>query len=978
MADWSDAESELVGANRTRWIVTLLVIVSVGVFGYLLYRESAGFKSHAAFVEGQEAEAAGDLEAALTHYQEAVELLGYWAADPALAAAYVGLYERRVSAPATVESVEAIRDYVDAYNRLRPSDAVRAQRANVVGKLGTWVDEIGLETEEAAVATRVVAALGLVLDESNAGLRTTREQATLMLGAEAEAEWPADALALYASVLPSERVQPATNALLERLLEWPQMLASSEREVRRAIEGAPAELRAGVEAALLTNRAWDEDEERAAALLEEGGARLDAWVLANPGDQLAVAAVAHRQRNRGQSAEGLATLEALGLPGETVDATHVLRAELLVYAERSDEALMLLRRYTDAHLSDYVEAATTYDRRLEEKYTEIENRAERGDLPRSVMDRLLAIEDQNKRGVAFMEYADERLRADAELRGLADQISAYSDAVSASMLRGSVALELAVGESGEARQTLLLEAEASFLAIRGDAGDTPAYRVLLGQVYHRLGRPEEGDAEFTAVVNGFEPVWDLAVASAYRELGLADRARTVVNDVVARNPDAEALATASVLLAALATTPEEQLQAMELAPDVAANRRLRDENRAFDLMSEGDLDAAAEIFLRIAEEWDAEVGAGGTGANNAGVAYQNRYGCTGDMADLTLAIEAFERAGRLDPGSAIVAENAATAQLVSARTTVLAEFVDLEALGFDSDLEQLVPLLLRGSERERVRSMLMESPLYAAAIANLRRALTLSPGNTALFETLRQVLVDVDDAAGVERLHTQLLSTGFERTADESLASFQRGEMDELVDLLSAADVAYWKMWLADANTDAVTLDAGRALLLSALYQRLRTSGPEDAIAAAFTVLGEMRSSEWGIETTALAFAASNAVARAAESNAPLAEAWSEMRLLYRPGAEMALRLSEQSPEFAAALRAEPSMAAVRVAMDALADDPTLSSWAAAAALGDRTRMASHAAFRDDATHAASNKLRFAMSNTNDMGAAWQAELWAR
>jgi hypothetical protein len=74
-------------------------------------------------------------------------------------------------------------------------------------------------------------------------------------------------------------------------------------------------------------------------------------------------------------------------------------------------------------------------------------------------------------------------------------------------------------------------AERTFLAIRTEAEGQPEFRLGLGEIYARLGKTTESDAEFAAILAKNDPKLSLHVASVYRDIGSIARAKQIASQV---------------------------------------------------------------------------------------------------------------------------------------------------------------------------------------------------------------------------------------------------------------------------------------------------------------------------------------------------------------------------------------------------------------------------------------------------------------
>src|SRR5262249_14722695 len=100
----------------------------------------------------------------------------------------------------------------------------------------------------------------------------------------------------------------------------------------------------------------------------------------------------------------------------------------------------------------------------------------------------------------------------------------HAAVVPATLALGRIKLQQGRAAPAKERGPLLAEAERLFLAIRAEEEGQPAFHIALGQVYHRLGRTAEGDAELKKLLDGDDDPQKLKVAETYRDLGMQGKA----------------------------------------------------------------------------------------------------------------------------------------------------------------------------------------------------------------------------------------------------------------------------------------------------------------------------------------------------------------------------------------------------------------------------------------------------------------------
>jgi hypothetical protein len=248
-------------------------------------------------------------------------------------------------------------------------------------------------------------------------------------------------------------------------------------------------------------------------------------------------------------------------------------------------------------------------------------------------------------------------------------------------------------------------------------------------------------------------------------------------------------------------------------------RRNLDEVQARRLLREGKRREADAIYAKIAAEWDQEVGRDAAAPNNAAVALQARYMCTGNPQHLAAALSRLERARALVPDSSVVVGNLAGVAAHLAYVRVLATWFDLAVLTpDDSKALGLVQLLAAGPERAALARALRAEPALRRALELTRQVQVLAPQRAGSYTDELAIDALLDDRVGLERLRERLLR--IEVAPDEGLQRWLAGDNDEVV-LESLQDSAAWD--------DRVIADARRRghprTLAAALALRAETAG---------------------------------------------------------------------------------------------------------------------------------------------------------
>ncbi|MCC6551805.1 MAG: hypothetical protein IT372_02130, partial [Polyangiaceae bacterium] len=746
----------------------------------------------------------------------------------------------------------------------------------------------------------------------------------------------------------------------------PSLWIEAEAPVERWIDLAAATTGwgddgAAVKAKLATARKAHDDD---AKLIEAGDEKAIAKALAaRPGDQELAAALASLTRGQGDVKGAIATLAGLGPPGRlTAEAQQLLGA---CHSDAGDlaKADEILSGLLDERLPAFQEAQRAFFDAMAETQRRIMADLQTGAAPPDLDARMAGVTDEARQREIFQEWLGERMDRDPELARLRGEYLRHGAVVPASLMLGMVKLRRAVDARGSGspsapsapnpgdapggeRRALLDAAERAFLSIRREAAGEPTFHLGLGQVYHRLGRPADGDAELKGVLDRREPALSLAVARAYRELGLGTRARQVCEAIHA-DPKAEKVHkdNAAALIAHLVPDLDEQETWLKRSDTSAPEiRNLLDNVRAMRLLRAGKLAEADQALAKIARFHERDAKHSAVGANNAAVAYMSRFEATGDTAHLRSAVSSLEAAARLGADNALVLGNLASALQHLGEVTVLDRWVQIRTLLPDGRAaSSVIDAMLEGPLRGEVLAALQREPAFQRSLEVTRQAQILAPQQTSAYEPQLEWLGWNADAKGFTELAKRLESMppfDPEDVATER-RKWERGERDEELKRQSAAALERARACLSRAERSghkptlaAAYLGLGEALSSKAYF--------EGSAALAGEMIDAYRSATqaWpeGVTDRELAGALVNAAIYKALPESPaLKKAWDAERRVF--GTAMLLHRAAAGPsgaEILAALRKQPELAeAARLRKASLGDRPSLTDWIIARIAGD-------------------------------------------
>lgn len=622
---------------------------------------------------------------------------------------------------------------IHRYQGLPPAVRGGDAEAEMFAIVDDWVRDLGDkgETAEARLvllntaADVAPAAFGAKL----AGQRVTTR---LALAAGRQAEWPLDALALlmeHPADAKDPRVIEAADPIVARLLDSPSLLldAGDDLDTWLAATGN------GEARDRTTHLRHDAQEGRDAAQAEGVTAeKLGEMQAKRPWDQHVQLALARGEASAGKLDAAAARLARLGTPGTMIRDARLLLAQLTAAQGKLEDADALLSSLLAGRLPRFTAAS----RALIDAGTRAEERVmqklQAGTVPADLGQRVAAATSDAERRELIRHWGKGEIDADQAVVAARAKYVTLADVVPVTLEAGTVKLRRAQAMSGAAQSAMLKDAERTFLAIRSEAEGQPQFRLALGEIYARLGKIAESDAELGAVLDRHDPELSLQVADAYRGLGSLARAKQIAGEVFAsaKSPDKE---TAAYLLALMSVADEAEAETWYRKADPNSSEvqaallelegaRLGRQGKAAEC--EVKYAAAAKLYL------GANRSINGAGYNNAALAYQRGFDCSSDPQALRDAEAALEHAYADYAEDPIVTENLAEALGQIGPVRVLARHANVRALRLGlSDIRDTVEALLQGPEGEALRTELTADPSVRRSNELAARLEVLAPNN---------------------------------------------------------------------------------------------------------------------------------------------------------------------------------------------------------------------------------------------------------
>jgi cellulose synthase operon protein C len=899
----------------------------------------------------EHAAATTDREAALGELDAALGTGDAWRLDPErterAGAAIVARTAGYAPTPFTPASVDQARRLTARYAALPASAQGGVARAAVVETLDRWIADLGATpaTAEARLAL-LEQELDVVEVARRSEIAPRIARVVLEVAGAQAADWPLDALALLVDHPGPETIARADD-IVSTLGAQPSLLLDAGADLDGWIA---ASTKANLVAATRTARGRAEavraDDERETI----PAAELAAMAKQRPWDQLVAL---RRARNLADADPGaaLAALEAIGSPGRTIREAALFRAQLLAATGKLAEADALLAGLLGARLRRFTAASAKLASAMASAEALVKRKLETNEVPAALEQAYRAQTDDEGRERVVREWGMKTISEDGAVVAAQARYFAVSDVVPISLAAGTVKLRRAQAmPDGPARTELLRAAEQTFLAIRDAAEGQPAFRLGLGEIYARLGKTAESNAEFQALLAKGDPDLSLAVAETYRTIGQREQARAVALKEFERpGATTEQRSGAAILLAQLSRSGLSDEEESWLRKADQSNSFVRTsllEVEARRLERQGKRSECAAKFAEVAAAHRATARPGNsTGYNNAALAHHGRFGCSGDPQALVEAEAMFEQAYRAGRDNAIVVGNFVDLLDYVGRVRVLGKHLDLTVFPpRKDDVDALLGALVDGPERAAILAELAAEPRVrrAEAIAADYEVLAPNAADPLAFHFSR-ALERRDEAAAAAVVARATRAKLDRSEVQQSRAKWRDGSSDAALDERIAGNVARLAPIAGSAKLDPRT----RAAALFVMASNLRYGGvrgdlamlqrSREALAQAMKLWPALDSAS--LQASLLVDEAAIAAGGGA--------AWTTLRRELSPAEALAKLAADRAP-LVAAVKQTPLWAQVAPALRANVRPPTLDGLRLAQLVGDADLEARYRAALDD------------------------------
>lgn len=508
---------------------------------------------------------------------------------------------------------------------------------------------------------------------------------------------------------------------------------------------------------------------------------LEQIVQQEPGNVTAVSKLAVAYEALGESDACEKLLAPLKDQLGVFEGARIL-GQILAARGEFDEAHALLVPYCEQHLT----ALHNAEKQLDNAYKAAQQRAiarlEAGQGPPSFYtDYENADEAEQDRMV--QEYLTVQLRGDTGIETAQEALMAQADVVPVALDLGVVLLRRAQEMTDPARRQAELEqAEKTFIAIRGLAGESDQYRIYLGQVNYWLGKHDEGHQLFEEVLatNNRSAEMLIAIAGMLREVGLSEEARARAEEAYENGATPQEKYSAARMRAANYEDVDDQVEWLQKSdPNDAGTKAALAGALGDRAMVNGDYQEA-EKQERAAVAAYAQLPENVSTLNNGALAHFALFTLTGDRTHFDQGTEMLERAISLSPSDSVLLANAAETIYSGAVAELLSSAIDLRVLTLGGQPEMLEHLYEDEAGWRQMQAAFKEHPGVAKALDFHRRELVLAPKRVRSYRQLAQLLVLSEDLAGLQAMLEQIRQAQPDTSADlKKRLEFYRGEKDD-------------------------------------------------------------------------------------------------------------------------------------------------------------------------------------------------------
>lgn len=454
----------------------------------------------------------------------------------------------------------------------------------------------------------------------------------------------------------------------------------------------------------------------------------------------------------------------------------------LAYVNRHAEAYKILEPYVSINLVAFRTAEENYNRVLDTVWDEAIAALEQDQAPQSFYTKYEQA-DQDTQNQMVNEFYAQRRDASPLVAKAFEDYSLAADIVRVALDLGTVMLYLAQEQAEESeRNQLLQQAESTFLAIKGAAGQSDEYRMYLGQVYYWLGKVDNAKALFeeflTSKGRDIESLY--WVSSILREVGEVTESRNLMLEVYETATDKNDKYIAASQLSLLAPTLDERITWAEKSDPNNLRTQADLANLKGGRAEQNNQLKVAETYYKKALGFYDQFDENSTTFNNSGLIYLSLYRVTNDTSYLDKGLELLDKAVALSPSDSIVLMNSADIlQTVGVRSELSS--VLFESSSITPNLSVISFLHNDEQSKKKIAEKLAGNSAIQKAVQYLEKVTLLAPKNKEPYDQLASIYGLFDDVDRLNTLNGRVGKTDLD-VGDEKLErdAYVNGEKDPI------------------------------------------------------------------------------------------------------------------------------------------------------------------------------------------------------
>lgn len=454
-----------------------------------------------------------------------------------------------------------------------------------------------------------------------------------------------------------------------------------------------------------------------------------------------------------------------------------------IYSRRSDvdNAYALLMPYMQVRLDRLKEVNESLESMYESAQQTAINALQNGQAPESFYTRYDAASEEQQ-GQMVGEFIMARVESNSTIKDLQAQIMELSGAIPAAIDLGILQLQRAQQESdANKRKQELEQAEKTFLAVRGQLGETDTYRLFLGQVYFWMDRQDEGRELFDKLLeeNTSDEI-QLQVASVYRQVGSVNEARELCEKVYEFSTVEKSRKQAAGLRAVMHTDVEDQIQWLSRGEQDTLIAKINlNWAKAQQAMQNGKDKEAIDLLRTVVAAY-ANSPETAAELNNEALAWFSLAELAEEPASFDRGLEKMERAMSLDPKNSLLLRNSTDKILQAAVRDVMKDKMDLAALRVEESIDLLDYVFTDKAGAMEIAAALQQHPGFRKSIENYEKLTVLAPRSVAGWMALNRIYSFLDDDEKLKSMATRLQQADLEMTDNaRQLDKLKSGELDD-------------------------------------------------------------------------------------------------------------------------------------------------------------------------------------------------------